>query len=103
CMCGATPARWPYAPPPSLPHPWGRRLPRAFFFPAEDGIRGLIVTGVQTCALPIFDVGFALLPLAGDLLDDLLVLVGMELSEGKKIGRASCRERVWLWVVDISG
>src|SRR2546428_589547 len=24
-----------------------------FFFPAEDGIRGLIVTGVQTCALPI--------------------------------------------------
>src|SRR5450432_2750386 len=25
-----------------------------FFFQAEDGIRGLIVTGVQTCALPIF-------------------------------------------------
>src|SRR5206468_8925443 len=24
-----------------------------FFFQAEDGIRGLIVTGVQTCALPI--------------------------------------------------
>src|SRR5438270_1000879 len=24
-----------------------------FFFPAEDGIRGLTVTGVQTCALPI--------------------------------------------------
>src|SRR5450432_4623581 len=29
------------------------RLPAAFFFRAEDGIRGLIVTGVQTCALPI--------------------------------------------------
>src|SRR5206468_7564282 len=27
-------------------------LPR-FFFQAEDGIRALIVTGVQTCALPI--------------------------------------------------
>ena len=25
-----------------------------FFFPAEDGIRGRLVTGVQTCALPIF-------------------------------------------------
>src|SRR6266540_7162727 len=25
-----------------------------FFFQAEDGIRGLDVTGVQTCALPIF-------------------------------------------------
>src|SRR2546428_9052778 len=27
-----------------------------FFFQAEDGIRDLIVTGVQTCALPIFRV-----------------------------------------------
>src|SRR2546428_10430636 len=26
-----------------------------FFFQAEDGIRDLIVTGVQTCALPISD------------------------------------------------
>src|SRR5216683_6142926 len=28
-----------------------------FFFQAEDGIRDLIVTGVQTCALPIFGLG----------------------------------------------
>src|SRR5206468_9221684 len=28
-----------------------------FFFQAEDGIRDLIVTGVQTCALPIFRAG----------------------------------------------
>src|SRR2546421_2649986 len=28
-----------------------------FFFQAEDGIRDLIVTGVQTCALPISDAG----------------------------------------------
>src|SRR5688572_17455039 len=27
-----------------------------FFFQAEDGIRDLTVTGVQTCALPICDV-----------------------------------------------
>src|SRR5204863_4265341 len=27
-----------------------------FFFQAEDGIRDLYVTGVQTCALPIFPV-----------------------------------------------
>src|SRR2546422_10239514 len=26
-----------------------------FFFQAEDGIRDVAVTGVQTCALPIFD------------------------------------------------
>src|SRR5688572_30203016 len=26
-----------------------------FFFQAEDGIRALTVTGVQTCALPIYD------------------------------------------------
>src|SRR2546421_6881749 len=32
-----------------------------FFFQAEDGIRDLIVTGVQTCALPISDVELALL------------------------------------------
>src|SRR2546430_11558217 len=34
-----------------------------FFFQAEDGIRDLTVTGVQTCALPIF-VLFTLLVLA---------------------------------------
>src|SRR2546427_7181083 len=28
-----------------------------FFFQAEDGIRDLTVTGVQTCALPICDSG----------------------------------------------
>src|SRR2546429_1730120 len=28
-----------------------------FFFQAEDGIRDVAVTGVQTCALPIFEAG----------------------------------------------
>ena len=31
----------------------GRRKIVFFFFQAEDGIRGIGVTGVQTCALPI--------------------------------------------------
>src|SRR5690349_22184940 len=31
-----------------------------FFFQAEDGIRDLYVTGVQTCALPIFPEGQSL-------------------------------------------
>src|SRR5690554_7018855 len=31
-----------------------RSPPTYFFFQAEDGIRGADVTGVQTCALPIF-------------------------------------------------
>src|SRR5206468_4732010 len=43
-----------------------------FFFPAEDGIRDLIVTGVQTCALPIL---IDEIPMAGtahrDLVDHL--------------------------------
>src|SRR5206468_8356543 len=29
-----------------------------FFFQAEDGIRDLIVTGVQTCALPIYSFSY---------------------------------------------
>ena len=32
---------------------WG-----GFFFQAEDGIRDRLVTGVQTCALPIFMPGY---------------------------------------------
>src|SRR5574340_1204624 len=31
-----------------------RIMTDVFFFQAEDGIRDLLVTGVQTCALPIF-------------------------------------------------
>src|SRR2546430_13573467 len=33
---------------------YSRYLCLFFFFQAEDGIRDLTVTGVQTCALPIF-------------------------------------------------
>src|SRR5258707_11056633 len=68
----------------SLKVPIFRRLiiPRFFFFQAEDGIRDIGVTGVQTCALPISDVcssdrfgaisdqGVDFRPLGGPLLSD---------------------------------
>src|SRR2546421_9527007 len=52
--------------PPSSPFPLsGMRVSSwalvFFFFQAEDGIRDLIVTGVQTCALPICGAGGAIL------------------------------------------
>src|SRR2546430_6876309 len=87
-----------------------------FFFQAEDGIRDLTVTGVQTCALPIYSA----IEIDGS--NDSFVGVGKkrhrasdksilrrgrkqhELLEAKlssmfckrrsEIGRASCRERV---------
>src|SRR2546430_3427753 len=85
-----------------------------FFFQAEDGIRDLTVTGVQTCALPIsvkVNIGDSKYPADGAsggsttvggvssstrraataALNQLLEKVAPSLSE---IGRASCRERV---------
>src|SRR5207247_6575491 len=38
-----------------------------FFFQAEDGIRDPLVTGVQTCALPILELGDG--PTGGDASD----------------------------------
>src|SRR2546430_10886753 len=87
-----------------------------FFFQAEDGIRDLTVTGVQTCALPIS----ALRRFADRRSRSLRLTVGdtgevypvsyysltrqfgkkrkQEISGSfvtvRKIGRASCRERV---------
>src|SRR2546428_7734327 len=88
-----------------------------FFFQAEDGIRDLIVTGVQTCALPIYE--FAESIVLADLTINqsprkvllhapkngffyVLDRATGELISAKpytavswaKIGRASCRERV---------
>src|SRR5437867_9812717 len=88
-----------------------------FFFQAEDGIRDRTVTGVQTCALPIFK---ELVPeeyprlRAGQILFTYLHLApAPELTRALsaagtiaiayetvqrgdgKIGRASCRERGW--------
>src|SRR2546427_9304507 len=72
-----------------------------FFFQAEDGIRDLTVTGVQTCALPI-SVCFARLTREGFKLrdeqpaNDLPLALGiadaMERSEERRVGK-ECRSR----------
>src|SRR3712207_7174018 len=86
-----------------------------FFFQAEDGIRDIGVTGVQTCALPIYvrlvgpeqrgpdpvHVPFGgrgwrrPRPRAGAI-DSLRhpERMTIDLSVRRQIGRASCRERV---------
>ena len=72
----------------------------SFFFQAEDGIRFHCVTGVQTCALPIFVESTGPLAVRAhrqrNRLFDRLTLgrhPGQK-RHGIKIGRASCRERV---------
>src|SRR5256884_5678952 len=40
---------------------WAHAFRSVFFFQAEDGIRDVAVTGVQTCALPILSDAFFLL------------------------------------------
>src|SRR5690554_7030060 len=85
-----------------------------FFFQAEDGIRDADVTGVQTCALPIYppldDTRFPALASMPCGAQPMPVLVHGEIPEGyvvealedlkvlasdlPQIGRASCRERV---------
>src|SRR5262249_59388041 len=84
-----------------------------FFFQAEDGIRDWSVTGVQTCALPIYIVHDVFeLGKVEDIVNDMVVqntpvitrLMGREeaIESGARalfeIGRASCRERVWVSV-----
>src|SRR5438046_6278359 len=81
---------------------WMRGL--VFVFQAEDGIRGWSVTGVQTCALPIWLLvaerieDGAAEPAQGDEEpeDPVEPFAELELprhAEGAQIGRASCRER----------
>ena len=70
----------------------------SFFFQAEDGIRDTSVTGVQTCALPIFQDGLKAKSPIAKFLFKQAVNVGwckFEHEQGRgEIGRASCRERV---------
>src|SRR5205823_10893204 len=94
-----------------------------FFFQAEDGIRDKLVTGVQTCALPIFEARETVLtpppvglqqhlgvgargeavPQRLELGAQLLMVVDLavEYDPDVEIGRASCRERVEMSVVDL--
>src|SRR4030043_1815686 len=60
-----------------------------FFFQAEDGIRDVAVTGVQTCALPISLRATATAPAVE--IEVIDAAGGLPLDQ---IGRASCRERV---------
>src|SRR2546429_6562823 len=87
-----------------------------FFFQAEDGIRDVAVTGVQTCALPICprpvrrpiagrydgrvtEASRRLGRVGGEFLDPVPQLTGLadrvdrRFSAPREIGRASCRER----------
>src|SRR5438874_8015196 len=65
-----------------------------FFFQAEDGIRDLYVTGVQTCALPISVHGRARLGGAARSggADDARVLPREARSEERRVGK-ECRSR----------
>ena len=69
-----------------------------FFFQAEDGIRDVAVTGVQTCALPIcteFDSLYNFYVPGMNLRStDLQAFIGLRAIDKLEIGRASCRERV---------
>ena len=56
-----------------------------FFFQAEDGIRDYDVTGVQTCALPIFNITDGLVRLSVGLenVDDLKEDLDQALGKAK--------------------
>src|SRR5206468_9732619 len=62
-----------------------------FFFQAEDGIRDLIVTGVQTCALPISFNGDSVAHWEGDTLvvDTIAIDTRMRNYSVGKTGEAS--------------
>ena len=69
-----------------------------FFFQAEDGIRARDVTGVQTCALPIYvkDSGIhgkGLFACCDIEKDETIGIIKFNPTD-EEIGRASCRERV---------
>src|SRR5207245_6875929 len=98
------------------------------FFQAEDGIRDATVTGVQTCALPISHLHLLCGPAQADLgvafgrrtaslgppsereavmtpwhvlrLEALVCDTGDDAGATREsqIGRASCREGVWIYV-----
>src|SRR5206468_6959124 len=87
-----------------------------FFFQAEDDIRDLIVTGVQTCALPILAVTRnVVIPSAVGASRNLILMApsisstSLALPANRRnarsngrweIGRASCRERVKIAACD---
>ena len=73
-------------------------FPFFFFFQAEDGIRDIGVTGVQTCALPICRqitrLHEKLCHFGPETMRRTLKSTIGKISKMQEIGRASCRERV---------
>src|SRR2546421_3669627 len=61
-----------------------------FFFQAEDGIRDLIVTGVQTCALPILLAALVVLRFV-DARPAALVVAVAAIALGAGVSSAACR------------
>src|SRR5687767_15468928 len=102
---------------------WSASTWCCFFFQAEDGIRDKLVTGVQTCALPISTLVLSVAS-ESNINNTLHFEQPKELLQSQscgrtnlfrsvrrginpnlcaiasscKIGRASCRERVWIAV-----
>src|SRR5256886_2971218 len=95
-------------------HDYCSRVTCFFFFQAEDGIRDLTVTGVQTCALPIL-AGIVPMSSPSNMMSPsvlsmsrMIMVEVVDLPQPdsptrptlsprliiKQIGRASCRERV---------
>src|SRR6266496_1684545 len=79
-----------------------------FFFQAEDGIRDLYVTGVQTCALPIFGRRCSLLSgvtgiLAGMATATNPVFVGRSEELGRLLGVLARAEKGWPAVALVAG
>src|SRR5256886_11394960 len=62
-----------------------------FFFQAEDGIRDLTVTGVQTCALPIWVSGRSLLAGFATLFMLLLSVAAVTPAALRVLARAAAR------------
>src|SRR5438445_11165915 len=79
---------------------WGLPCVPTFFFQAEDGIRDIGVTGVQTCALPIFGAQLGeVMRVAGGrrdgvergpTRDPVIAVVEVSRSEERRVGK-ECR------------
>src|SRR2546423_3879569 len=77
----------------------------SFFFQAEDGIRDKLVTGVQTCALPIFTVAVSMFLSAINALTLSPALCGIFLRprHGPRRGPIGMVMRAIDWVRDAYG
>src|SRR6267378_5405729 len=85
---------------------WNRATASSvFFFQAEDGIRDLYVTGVQTCDLPLASTAEMIFPVArliSDLSQGTTLLAGTAIVTGTPSGVGMARKPpVWLKAGDL--